>query len=171
MADPKKIIIQGVEFTASQPYEAGHTLTESEARALNQVRSENLRNNFAARVKATNEGKEGADTLEALQSAFAQYDAEYSFAMPGAGGGSTRRLDPIEREARALAKEIIKNELLKVGRKLSDIPQGLTKEEWAEKLELNIDRVATQDTVLKVARSNVERRSKLVESAGLDIGL
>ncbi len=61
--DTKNIIIQGQTFTASLPYAAGQALTESEARALNQVRLENIRNNFASKVKASLE-KRGPGTLK-----------------------------------------------------------------------------------------------------------
>ena len=50
----KTITIQGVEFTVASPYAEGHTITEAEAKALNQVRAENIRNNCAGLVKAAN---------------------------------------------------------------------------------------------------------------------
>ncbi len=49
------ITIQGANFNAPQPYDEGHVLTVNEASALNQVFAENLRNNFAARIKRSAE--------------------------------------------------------------------------------------------------------------------
>ena len=42
----KTISISGQAFDVSTPYAAGHTLTEAEAKVLNQTRAENIGNNF-----------------------------------------------------------------------------------------------------------------------------
>ena len=42
----KSKIIDGLSFEISQPYAAGQTINEAEAKALNQVRSENIGNNL-----------------------------------------------------------------------------------------------------------------------------
>ena len=52
----KEITIAGQTFAVLQPYAEGHTITEAEAKALNQVRAENVRNNMAGKVKAAAEG-------------------------------------------------------------------------------------------------------------------
>lgn len=170
MADAKSIIIQGRTFTAKQPYDEGHVLTAAEARALNQVRLENLRNNFANVVKAVNENKEGNIGEHGLLAAFEKYDAEYSFAMPGQGGG-VRRLDPIEREARKLAREILASMYAKEGRKITDVPAGRTKEEHAELVEANIDKIAANEKVLAKAKRNVQERAKSLEALAADFNL
>ena len=48
----EQIIIQGVTFNVPTPYAEGHVLATNEASALNQLLHENLRNNFASKVKA-----------------------------------------------------------------------------------------------------------------------
>jgi len=100
------ITIAGRQFTATPIYAAGHTLTENEANALNQVRFENLRNNFAPRAK------EGAS-----QEDFDAYAASYQFGVR-TGGGS--RLDPVQAEAMSLAKDQIKSAIKAAGKNLSD---------------------------------------------------
>lgn len=154
----KDIMIQGVKFTATTPYEAGHQLTEVEAKVLNQTRLENLRNNFSARVKAANEGGEGAPTLDSLTGEFAEYDTKYTFAMPSTGGGA-RKLDPVEREARALAIEIIRDNLSNENppRKYADVkkanPEGLAGK--IEELSLN-------DEVVKLAKQRVKAKESMI---------
>lgn len=162
----KSKIIDGLSFEINQPYELGHTLSEAEAKALNQLRSENIGNNLRALVKkAKEEGKEGD-----LAQAVAQYDSQYTFSMGGAGGTRVVK-DPVEREARAIAKEVIKAHLAAQGRKLSTVPEGMTEDQWKEKLEETIDDVASREETLKEARKAVAAKEKrsaaLAESIGL----
>ena len=66
------ITIQKQLFNVPNRYAAGHVLTEGEANALNQTYHENLRNNFAGRVK------EGGDHAT-LQTELDAYAASYQF--------------------------------------------------------------------------------------------
>jgi hypothetical protein len=164
VANAKTIIIQGMEFTVTHPYDAGHVLTEAEARSLNQTRAENIRNNFATVIKAAHEGKEGAPAVHDLPAKYAEYEAAYSFSMPGQSAGKPK-LDPIEREARKLAKEILVSMLTKAGRKLG-VPGAdstLTKEQQSERDE--------KPDVLKKAKENVAKRAKSIDelSEGVEI--
>src|SRR6516162_3885340 len=43
--------IQGLQFDIKTPYKEGHMITAGEASQLNQVRMENIRNNFASVVR------------------------------------------------------------------------------------------------------------------------
>jgi hypothetical protein len=51
------VTIAGEVFKIDTPYTEGHTCTAGEASALNQVRHENLRNNFAKKVKDAKGGR------------------------------------------------------------------------------------------------------------------
>jgi len=170
----RSIIIQGISFSVSLPYSAGHVLSDAEARALNQVRCENLRNNFAPKVKASVAGEEGALAEADLAPAFAETDAAYSFSMPGEGGGS-RTLDPIEREARALAKEWVKGKLAEAvpPRSLTP-PKDATDEEkkaYKAQIDAKIDEVAQREPFLILARKNVEARKANLDALGDDLAL
>lgn len=168
----KTIIIQGLEFTASLPYLAGHTLTDAEARALNQVRLENIRNNFATKVKASTDKAEGSIPPDQLSAKFAEFEAAYSFSMPGAGGG-TRTLDPIEREALALAKDVVKNALAAQGKSMTAPKEASDDEKAAYKDKINakVEEIAGRDVVIAQARKNVAARSKSLDALaeGLDL--
>lgn len=172
MPEPKIKVINGQEFKISQPYEAGHVLNDAEAKALNQTRSENIGNNLRSLVKEAVELSEKGDNskLNELSDLVAKYDAEYTFAL-GGGGVSTRKLDPLEREAKEIANEIIKADLAKKGRKLSQVPEGMSKEEWAEKLDATREMLMGKDEVLKAAKKRLAEKNKLAEGGLEALGL
>ena len=105
----QKIKIQSFIFTAPMPYSEGHVLTAVEAKVLNQTFSENLRNNFAKRVKDATTNEDGskkdldADASAALHAAFAEYASSYTFAAPR----QASVVDPVEKIARQLARAVI----------------------------------------------------------------
>ncbi len=115
------LTIQGLIFAFSSPYSEGHTLNANEASAMNNLRGENLRNNFAAKIKALLEPKDGpkrsaGDLTEeekaTLQAQFAAYDAEYVLSGKRVAKAP---VDPVEREATRMAKEIVDGALRKKG--------------------------------------------------------
>lgn len=59
-----------------------------------------------------------------------------------------------------MARELLKAHLQESGRKLTVAPEGLSQEEWDEKIENEIDRIATLETVLEAAKKEVDARSK-----------
>lgn len=122
----QEVTIQGIVFAAPAPYEAGHEITDNEAKTLNQVMAENLRNNFASKVKEAKEkaGDAGIseDTIAALRAAFDEYAAKYEFS----GKRQARAvLDPVTREAQKIAKQTITNALAAKGQKTKDLADGV----------------------------------------------
>lgn len=172
VADLKTIQIAGVNFDAPFKYSAGHVLTEVEAKALNQTRFENLRNNFASTVKASQEGKEGAVPADQLAAKFAEYEAAYDFATPGTGGTS-RSLDPIEKEAINLARDIVKAKLASQGKSYNPPKDATDEQKEAYKAQIAgaVERVAAKDEVIAQAKKNVANRAKSIDAitAGLDL--
>lgn len=175
MADPaskKTIVIQGLDFQVSWPYAAGHTCTEAEAKALNQTRKENLANNFAKRVKdakALDEKNGNTAETAKLASEFEKLDAEYEFTL--ANVSAAAKLSPVDREARSMAKAAIVANLASKGRKLSDVPAGLTKDEWEAKVAARIEEIAAQDNVIAAAKKQVAAKEKAISAVSLDLGL
>lgn len=155
MPEPKIKTIEGRNFNISQPYEEGHVLSAIEARVLNQTRSENIGNNVRAKLKEAIEGGKSDDELAAL---VAEVDAAYAFTA--AGTRAAARLDPYEREARKIARELLRAHLADTGRKLTVAPDGSTQEEWDEKIEAEVDRIATMDTVLEAAKKEVDAKKR-----------
>lgn len=161
MAEPKTATILDIEFPVTQPYDAGHVLTEAEAKALNQVRKENLVNQFRSKVKAHRDGAEGALDADQLQAEFAKIDSAYVFTV--ANVSATAKYTPVEKEARSLAKEWIKGQLAATNRKLSDIDE--------DKLEAKIAEVAAMPDIVKLAEKNIRERDKLAKLELGELGL
>lgn len=120
-----KISVKGIIFEAPAKYQEGDTLSKNEAKALNQMRMENLRNNFASKVEKAQEEAGGEaipdDVLSTLHSEFADYAAKYEFS----GQRQLRApVDPIQRTARSLAKDAIKTAIQSQGGKVSDLADG-----------------------------------------------
>lgn len=138
--------VQGLTFNMPQPYAAGdHQLTEGEASQLNQVLAENLRNNFAAKIRAKidayktankvpEDQEVGVDVLDKdeLDNEFAEYATKYEFGVRQAGtSGPKAPADPVGKEAFKIAWEKIKVALGKKNIKLDSV----TKEKRAELIE------------------------------------
>lgn len=130
--------IQGTQLVVPQPFNTGHVVTENEAAALNQLLKENLRNNFASKVKATlleayraSSGVADAKTfpddyelteeqLDALQTELDEYIASYEFGVRQSRGDSTSKT-PLEKEMRKVASSKLRAALKGAGQKISDI--------------------------------------------------
>lgn len=119
---------QGFELAVETPYAEGHVLLANEAEVLNQTLVENLRNNFASRIRARQDEGEKAGSVYApdlteLQDEFDEYAASYEFGVRRAGGGSVRTSDPVEREARKMAEKRVKAAIQQKGHMIKDVPK------------------------------------------------
>jgi hypothetical protein len=88
----QSITILGLRFNVQSPYSAGHICTEGEARALNQKRLESVRNKLAVTAKDRALTQADVDA----------YAASYVF------GERTARRRPVEAEALALARRLVR---------------------------------------------------------------
>lgn len=171
----KTLTIAGIAFDVSTPYAEGHTCTEAEAKALNQTRGENIRNNQAKAVKAVIEaaggmqgenGKDlpeiGTDAMAELTANVADYDKGYVFTLASVGGGRKSK-DPVEVEANKIARAAIMAHLKASGRGVKDVDKDL--------LAAKIAEVAGSDNVVKAAKKAVAERTKLAEGALADLDI
>ena len=158
MPEPKSKKIGDHVFQITQPYEEGHTLTAVEAKVLNQVRAENIGNNVRKRVQELLEQGNAA----AAETLVAEKDSEYVF-TEAAAAGSTRTMDPVEKEARKIAREAIKANLAERGKKLSDYDK--------ETLDAAIAKAAENEQVLAAAKKAVDQRKKVIAGAAEGLGL
>lgn len=110
----EQITISGHSFNVPVRYEEGHEMTAGEASALNQTYHENLRNNFAKKVKDAGESPD----LGALQIELDKYAEDYQFGIRTAGAGVSR--DPVASEAMRIAKKQVGELIRKSGKKVSD---------------------------------------------------
>lgn len=141
----KEITISKQVLTVISPYSEGHTLTAEEANVLNQTLAENLRNNFAPRVKAVVDEaeKNGAEVdVAALQAELDEYIAGYSFGVRRGGGAVV--VDPVKKIALGLARDAVKKALVAKGKSLKDY---------------------TAETIADLAEGVLERNPSYMESA------
>lgn len=162
----KTITVQGVSVDVKAPYEAGQTITEAEAKALNQVRAENVRNNTAKAVKELLEAANGdvAAVQSQAQALIAEYDAAYEFTLASVGGGR-KPADPLEKEARNIARDFI------VG-KIKDA--GMTQKEYLEKngedaIKAKIEELSEHPKIIEAAKKALAQRQKMADSLA-DLG-
>jgi hypothetical protein len=106
------ISVQGITFQAPAPYVAGHVLDAHEAQALNALLAENLRNNWARRLKGRDLGpltqlrftaETKAAFVEELRNEFAAYAASYRL-----GHATRAERDPVAREAQKIAHALVR---------------------------------------------------------------
>jgi hypothetical protein len=153
-----EITIAGKTFTVPAPYTEGHVLTANEASSLNQTFAENLRNNFAKRVKEADEA--GTFDADMLQSQFDDYAAEYEFGVRTAGARSS---DPVASEAMSIMKEQVRIAIQRGGKKLKDYTTAQISGEAKRLLALGN---AASEAVMALARQRVEASQGL---SGLQI--
>jgi len=96
------LIIKKVSYKIATPFEEGHVCTANEAKALNQLLKENVRNNFAARIKP--------DAEAPSQEEFDEYVAGYEF-----GIRSVSSSDPVAKEMLRIAEALVTKSLEKSG--------------------------------------------------------
>jgi hypothetical protein len=153
------ITCNGLIFHVTQPYEEGQEIKANEAAALNQLRCENLRNNFAPTVaKAkTNYDVEDANELPdevkaELQEAFEQADEEYEFYKHTR---STRLpKDPVAAEAMNMARDLVKDMLAKQGYSIAGKENGIGKERYNSLVQSILDH--------EVHGKNLREKAKLM---------
>lgn len=142
----KAITINGVAFKVPTPFKDGDVISEGAAHQLNQVLSENVRNNLAGKFKD--------NPNDLTQEIIDAYITDYEFGERNGGGGG-RVGDPVEREAIRIATDKVK-EAIRANRstKLSDYKASeLTA--FAKKLLDRDDDLSK--SIKETAKTNVER--------------
>ena len=165
----KEITIAGKTFPVPQPYVAGAVITEAEAKALNQVFAENIRNNTASKVKAAVEGtaKEGEPTADTIEAFVAEYAGSYVFTLASVGGGR-KSSDPAEVEALRIARGMFADHCtLKLKATVKAVKEKIGEEAY----EAKIAEIAAREDILKEAKRRVKMRQAAAETAMGDLDL
>ena len=154
-----QLTIKGQVFEiADDPMIAvGIPLTEGMVSSLQQTRRENIRNNMSKRVEDALNGSETlpSDKYDELQRLVIEYADKYEFGVRQAG--APRIADPVEKEARREAGEVIKAAYF---RKHGDRLKGDALNEAVEQLM-----AAKGDQYRERARERIRER----EAAGEDV--
>lgn len=109
------ITIQHAEWNVEPRFGVGHVLTENEASALNQTFFENIRNNWASRIKTATEN---GQTL--TQDDLDKYVSEYQFGVRAVVSREPK--DPTAAEERRLARAAVSEAIRAQGLRLKDVP-------------------------------------------------
>jgi len=150
------IEIAGLSFEVADRYSEGHEINENEARALNQTLRENLRNNF--RKTAKEEQEKGTSEAE-IRKMFEEYAEGYEFS----GKRQTRApRDPVEAEARKIARKVVKAALKKQNIDEKTLEEG--------KLDELIDAYAAKPDVRALAKETVDALSSITTTALESVG-
>ena len=148
----KPITIAGKVFQIPAPFKDGDAVNPNEASALNQVLAENVRNNLAKQVKSN--GKFSQTDVDS-------YVSGYAFGVRTVIG---RSLDPIQKEAMIIAREKVREAIVKKGHKLKDVGAKRVGELAADVLEKHPE-------WLQAAKETVALRQKTAEAAEVEISL
>lgn len=156
----REVTIAKHTFTVSLPFAEGHVLTEGEAKALNQTRTENISNSLRKKLTDLLGDEATAEQIAEAQAMVAELDAAYTFTVANASGGR-RVTDPLEKECKAVARAYISQQLKEAGKSVKEMGK-----EWMdEKIEL----VASNEKIIALAKKRIAERAKLAESVDLEL--
>lgn len=157
-----KIRIRNYEFTLDEPFAAGHMMTAGEARALNGLRAERIREAITRRVieltPPVNKGAEAAsrlltpEALARLQSEVEALGREFLFRPEARTNRKTA--GTVEAEARALALQRVETEARLVGVVLSD-----------EAKQKAVEETLCNPAIQTEARRRIEAKRAVAEAA------
>lgn len=155
-----QITIQGKTFRVPMKYAAGHVLKDNEAGALNQTFHENLRNNFANKVR---DGEEAGVGLDVLQQQLDDYAASYEFGVRGGGGV---RGDPVRTLAMNITRNLIRQKIKE---------NKLSEDDWpAERVTQAarqlLDAQGEDGKIMQMARQQVEAEKAAANEAMQEAG-
>jgi hypothetical protein len=138
-APKRDITVQGLIMQAPMPYDEGHELTSLEAGVMNQTYLENLRNNYAAKIKKACEdskvekaGQLPPEVKASLQKDFMTYAEAYEFGVSG-----RTQVDPVRAQAVQIAIGCVKDALKEKNIKLSEIGADKIKEMAEQAVDTN----------------------------------
>lgn len=161
----------GFTVNVPTPYATGHVCSEGEAAVLNQVLAENISNNLRAKLvggKTEGEGDSAttrAYTPEEAQALVDEYVANYE---PGVrrGGGEPRIVDPVEREAMAIAREKARELVKAKGYKVTDVDlPAISKQIF----EGNRDYLMAQAKKIVDARNKASKATEELDFGSIDL--
>lgn len=148
----QKIIISDVLFEIPAPYESGKPMSGIEAQVLNRHMAKNIRSNVLEEVTTLLEANKEAEARKLVS----EYAANYK---PSNRGGRT--VDPVEREAKQIAKALMDAQLAKAGKKRTPENTDLIHEKERE--------LASSPAVIEEAKKRVDQQRKAATSVKIDL--
>lgn len=150
-----KIQIHQFEFPLSEPFSEGHICSAGEAKALNLLRGDRIRNYAAkyhtAQVKKANGAPLLPEVIAELYSRVANYDISFVFRTVE---GPREKIGTMAREVEEVATEKARERLRAVGREGEE-----------EALGQLVELLSTEPSVLAEAASRFEARQRVSAAA------
>jgi len=138
-APKRDITVQGLILQSPQLFEEGHELTKNQAAVMCQTYDENVRNNYAAKIKkicdkakVEKAAELSAEIKAKIQEDFDTYCEAYEFGVRG-----STQADPVKAQAVTLAIGCVKDALKEKGLKLSEVGADKIKEMAEQAVETN----------------------------------
>jgi hypothetical protein len=130
-------------FDVQDIYEAGHTLNEFEAAALNEVRASKIASAWGQRIRqAAKKGRE----FDGSQAALEQYAAAYQLGNMPRGPVGKGAKDPVAAEAKRVATEMLRAHIKAQGAKPSAVAN----------FDQLVEELAAREDIVARARERVE---------------
>ena len=142
---------------------AGSVLDAAAAKHLYGTWCDRIRNNVTPIVKKMMDS--GASPEDMGRKVW-EYAKNYKFSMPGQRGKVS---DPTVKEQYVIAREIIRNHLKEQGRKLTDVPQGMSKADWQEKVKTQLELVAHNPETVEIARKRLAAKVEPSAISGINL--
>lgn len=161
----QSVTIQGEIYEVPAPYVPGHVLTETEAAVLNQAFAAHIRNNIVAKMRQRAAKGEPPLTEQDVH----DYAMAYTFEARKRRGPHVEPDDPVEKEARRLAKAAIVAALRRKGRTLKSVsPDKEARQAWLENM---IDQMLSHDPSLRESAAQLveSRRNTLANVGNIEI--
>jgi hypothetical protein len=164
--------IEGIAVQVPAPYTAGQVLTDATAAILNQTLGENISNNLRAKLKVGTTVGEGENavmtpyTSETAQPLVDAYLESYEPGVKRGGSGEARVSDPVEKEARNIAREKAKELVISKGLKPKDVDMA----DIAGKIfDAYKDKLMAEGKKIVAARAKAAAAGNEFDLGGLDI--
>lgn len=159
----------GHVFNVSEKYAEGHALTAAEAAALNRLRAENISHHIRGKSleNVTKDTPLTEEQILAAEAEVRELDQSYEFSL-NSGGGATRTVDPVEREAMAIARVEVTKAVKRAGKSVGkkENPEGYTPspDEYPfESFQAKVKEVAALDATIAKAKKIVAQKAKEVD--------
>lgn len=110
------VTISGLVFELNDPFKEGHIMTDNEAKALNKAYHDGVRNSASGKTRSLRE--EGKNESEIRNTIDAFIDNYRFGARTVIGADKKSRIDPVEAEARLIARDKINSKLRDRGEKI-----------------------------------------------------
>ena len=158
--EKRTFTVQHFKVELSQPYEAGHTISEIEAAVLNTARGEGIGEKLRPYFKKlqNEDNSYNPEHVKTMLAEVEKHDAEFEFTL--ANTGSKVYETPEEVEARKLARAYVNSKIADTGVTIKAYKAA----NGDEKYNSLIEQTSKHPSFVKLAIKTIKEREKTMES-------